>query len=412
MTWRHPRALGNTLYSIASSGISGLVNVLVQLMVAAVVPAEAFGRFAIAAATILLVVGAARLAIGQTDMLRGLPSRDDGPVNATYAVAVASLLTGAAVCAMSRDAPTNTLFIVGLALAAASVFVVQDCARHRAFRQSRAGVALLSDVVALVAVVAGLALLRDSPEPALLALGIWTAATALGTLPAIAALQYVPRLTRTRWLSRHRDLTVPGVADYLLQSGLPYTVNWIIVLAGSLEDLAGYRLVQLLFAGVVNVAVGLQAALLPRIVDAKESTPIRRVLNVQALAVFALAAGVCAVVVLLPADVGTSVFGSTWSLALPFLAPAALHGLANALSVMNAAVLRMAGRAVYLLVVRVGTVIASAVGVGVGVAASGAIGAAWAMAIVALATYLVRYVAERRALNDGIVVNSTQRSAP
>lgn len=398
MTTSRAPALGGTLAGVLSSGVSGLVNVLVQLVVAALVPAEQFGRFAIASATVLLVVGGARLAIGQTDMLRGRPGRDDGPVNAAYGLALAVLVAGAALVAASWRAPGSAGSVVGLGLAASSVFVVQDCARHRAFRQGRPAVALTSDVIALVAVLGGLLLLPGSPDAAAWALLVWTGATALGTLPAVVLLRYVPVRRRTRWLTQHRDLTVPGVADYLLQAGLPYLVNWVVVLAGSFEALAGYRLVQLLFAGVANVAVGLQATLLPQLVDAPDRAAARRAVDRQAAAVVALSLAVCAVVVLLPDAWGTRVFGQTWLLALPFLAPAALHGLANALSVMNASVLRLAGRAVYLLTVRAWTVAASGVGVAVGVAVAGPVGAAWALAVVAAGTYAVRLVAERRVL--------------
>lgn len=388
----------NGLFGIASTGLSGLSNLVVQLFIAALLPAAEFGRFTLFSTTVLFVLGLGRAAIGQTDILRGRPGHDDAPAAAAYSAAGVLGLAGVACIPLVVLCSGTAAAYVAFAVAASAVFVLQDAVRFRAFRMRRAGVALVSDAVLLVLAVAGLLASRSAADPTPWVSATWAAATAIAFLPAAILLRYRPTSKGFAWLKTHRDLVVPSVGEYLLQAGLPYLVNWVVVAAGGLDALAGYRLIQLLFAAVANFALGLNSSLTPRVVDRGSVRYARRVFRYETAAVAGLSVLVLAAALLIPSEVGTAVFRHTWNLALLFLLPAGLHGALNALLVSNYTLLRLLGEATYSFHVRMWTATISALLVAVGVNGWGEMGAAWALALGAAAAYVARLMRTLRRL--------------
>ncbi|WP_166996455.1 hypothetical protein [Paramicrobacterium fandaimingii] len=281
---------------------------------------------------------------------------------------------------------------IGLAIALSSIFILQDCARFRAFRLERSTVAFGSDALVLVVVVPGLIVLNTLGSVDSTALWIWGGGTLVGVIVPMIMLRYfpVPGHSGGRWLHDNRDLVVPSFSEYMLQSGFPYAVNWILLGIGGLEAVAGYRLIQILYAAVSNFALGLNSVLIPRIVNSKSLSLARKFERTELVTLGTVSTLALLVLVLVPESLATMIFGSTWAAMLPFLLPGALHGALNAFSVSNYSLLRLLGYAKYSLYVRVGSVVVSAVAVGIGMIWAGPAGVAWGMAVVALAAYLLR----------------------
>jgi len=390
----------NATYGILSTAFSGLSNVLVQLVVASFSTAGGFGEFALASSTILFLMGAGRAVVAQTDVLRGLPGHDQAPINAAYVIAAVCVAAGTVLALVGIVEPTGIVSTIGISTALSSVFILQDSARFRCFRMRRSGVAFGSDVLVLLVAIAGLMLIRESASIAQLAIVVWAAATFVGLVFVAVPLRYFPGPSeKPEWISSHLDLVGPSSGEYLLQSGLPYALNWVIIAVGGYDALAGYRLIQLLFAAVSNLAQGLNAVTLPHIVDSRSPARAKVTMKLEFVTLALVSVVVVVVLQVLPRSWGELAFGASWLALDVFLLPGALHGASNALSVSNFSLLRLLGFAKYSFLVRVWSTFAALVLVAVGVIWMGAVGAAWGMAIVATGAYVVRLLRTRRELN-------------
>jgi O-antigen/teichoic acid export membrane protein len=393
----------NSLFAVASTVFSGVGNVLVQLVLAALLGTSDFGRFTLASSSIIFVLGAGRALIGQTDMLRGSAGPDLRPAGAAYVLSAVLALAGIVVALAGLTDSMGTTSLIGIAIAVSSIFVLQDASRFRAFRVRRAWVAATSDLLSLILVFGGLAIVSRIGMTATAAIAIWSVATAVGFLVVVRPLSYFPSpRAGVTWLIGNRDLVLPSAGEFVLQAGLPYLLNWVLVGLGGFGALAGYRLIQLLFAGVANIAQGINSASLPRIVDSRSPTLARRLAGIEVALLSTISLSVFLVLWLSPQSWGMAVFGNTWTQLGPFLVAGSIHGLVNALAVPNYSLLRLLGHARFSFVVRLWTVALSIGAVAVGVALIGPPGLAWGMATVAAAAYCVRVARSRSALSSAI----------
>jgi O-antigen/teichoic acid export membrane protein len=382
--------VGNRLAGVLATAVGGLSNVVVQLAVASLTSADQFGLFAIASFTVILLLGAGRAVIGQTDVLRGGSEQDPSPITAAYLVAMASAAVGGGISVAGTFLASELVVTIGWATALSSVFILQDGARFRCFRMQQSHIALISDSVVLVAALVGLFVAELLGVVAETALSIWAGATTLGLLVVLRRLRYWPNRSGWNWLTDHRDLVFPGLGEYGLQAGVPYLLNWLVIVLGGLDALAGYRLAQLLFAAVSNLAQGINAATLPTVVNSRDPKVARRGLRSEGAALLSVSVLLLLAILWFPDEWGTVLLGASWSEMAPFLWPAFLHGLANALLVANFSALRLLGFANYSFFVRIASSVASVALAAVGAALMGATGVAWGLAAVALGMYAVR----------------------
>lgn len=380
-----------SISAVASTAISGLSNVILQLFAARLLSAEEYAKFAIAAATILFFVGLSRTLVGQTDLIRGDRESDRGVVAAAFVLALFSGVIGIALALVNAVSWDDTLFIIGIALLVSPCFILQDSARFRAFRVARSHWALVSDLVAFL-LTAGLFLgFTERWSSAVGLLLVWGGTTGVGFVILVRPLHYVARLEHSAaWCSSNRDLLIPGGLEYLLQTTVPYLLNWVILIMGGAGALAGYRIVQLIFGSLGNLAQGSCAFELPRI----SASPTRRsivgflVRNALVLAIPAIVLYI--VIDYLPDESGTAVFGDSWRGVPTFLLAGAIHGFVNALLVSSFQAIRILGEARYSLVVRVVTVmLIPVVSLWFGTM-YGAVGIAWGLALVTLLGYIAR----------------------
>ena len=386
-------------FALGSTAMSGAGNLVAQLLVAVLTTAREFGLFSLASATIIFVLGATRSIIGSTDMVRGSATSDRGAISAAYFLSLAAAAAGVLVIVVAGFAGSTEALLIGIALAGSSVFILQDAQRFRAFRELRPHVAFVSDALALLLSLAGFVAVGLSQLPIEFMLLAWIGATAAGAAYSTASLRHFPRGTPSPgWLLAHRDLVFPTSAEFLLQAGLPYALNWLVAALSGLDSLAGYRLGQLLFAFLANIAQGLDATFLPRISDTRDRSLARNLLRTQFLAVSVLAVTAVVALLLVPAPVGAAIFGGSWVEMLVYFWPVALHGWANAAAVPVYSGLRVFGLAAFSLRVRLWTTVISIVGVLAAIPVFGVVGLAWVMAITAVAALAWRSARIRREL--------------
>ena len=269
----------------------------------------------------------------------------------------------------------------------------QDCIRYRSFRERRAGVALLSDGVAtgaLIILVPVMLTLQPSPAAALAA---WTVATGIGAIAGAIPLRYAPRGPRSGggWVFENRDLVAPAVGEYAIQSALPYALNFVILGLGGLDALAGYRLAQLLFAVIANLATGLNNVTLPYVVEHRSPRTARRVAHAESLVIVLLGGIVLAALFAVPTQLGVDLFSAAWTSMLAFAWSASVHGVVNALAVPVFSLLRLIGLARYSFFVRIASAVATLLAAIIA-STAGPVAVAWALALPATAAYLARWV--------------------
>lgn len=390
-----PRIAGS-FFGIGSTVFSGLANVVVQLLAAIVLTASEFGVFAISAATIIFVVGLARTVVGQTDLIRGRSSNDKGAATAAYAVAFILLGAGGVILAGSWIVGmrgVDTYYAVGVAVAVSAVFVVQDSLRFRAFRAGKPAVAFVSDVLMVITTFIGIVVMYLTETQSVWALvTAWTLGAAVGVSAAVGLLAYWPgRMSRgSKWLGSHRDLIIPVAGEFMLQSGFPYLVNFVILAVGGVDALAGYRLIQLLFAAVGNVSTGLNATLVPKLVNSRDPALAARQGRLQFIVATLIASVLVASVYWFPTPWGLAIFGGNWVEMQPFIWVGALHGWVNAIAISNYSLLRVLGFARFSFWVRLASTVLSMALVAFAVWMGGAVAVAWALALPAIGAYLVR----------------------
>lgn len=405
---RPRRSLVDSGFGVFSTAISGFSNVVVQIVAASALAVSQFALFSLAAATIILVLGASRAIIAQTDMLRGLSGRDNGSA-AAATTASAICVVGGLPTLIAGLAFGATIAVIGCGLLIAPVFIFQDALRFRAFRTRRARIAFGSDSASLVVSCAGLAI--AAPElTAGSALVCWGVGTAVGLVVGAVPLDFRPVSPRLgwAWLSDHRDLALPAAGEYSLQAALPYIVNFLM-LALSTEALAGYRLGQLLFAAVGNLAVGLDAVLLPSIVETRSPRRAINALGVSAVSLTLAGVALSALIVGLPSAVGLAALGTAWIAMQPFVLVCSVHALGNALAVPVVSLTRLLGLATYSFIVRVLTVVASVLATAFAVAQGDPVLVAWGLAIPAILAYGARAT---RVIARVIGLSKTNRAIP
>lgn len=392
------------LLSLGSTAVSGLSNVLVQLVAAAMLEESAFAQFSIVAATIIFFTGLARAVVGQTDMLRGKRDTHRGPIDGALSVALAAALIGAVVLFVGIFVENEIITLVGIASLAASAFILQDSLRFRGFRSGRPGTALVSDVVVLILVLVVMFLGRDIVQSVGLLTGIWTVATFAGFVVGAIALRAIPTrpLRGAHWLFRQRDLVLPATGEYLLQASLPYALNFLVLAVGGPAALGGYRLIQLFFGLLGNLASGINAATLPRTVESRDPLVARRLATIEFVVLTLLSVCLYCGVILVPIEFGELIFGATWLSMIPFILVGSIHGWINAIAVPNYSLLRLLGYANFSFFVRVASVLATLVGAAWATAEGSAVGIAWALVIPALLAYVARVLVGSRSLGSHI----------
>lgn len=349
-----------SFFGLASTGFSGVTNIIVQLIAAILLTTEDFALFSLGATTIILFIGLSRIMVGQVDVIRGTRQSDTRPTSAAYFVCLVVALTGALLMTLALILGGQILWVISLSIFISSIFILQDNLRFRSFREGSPGVALVSDLVMFAVSLLGLAFLfLFDLNQVYMVLALWAVSATAGAAVGIRILRYYTNtfLGGIVWFKANKDIIVPSAGEYALISGLPYMVNFLVLFVGGPEALAGYRLIQLILAGVGNIAVGLNATAVPRLVNADTTSAARRMRSWTGIALSIIIAIITFLIIVIPEVLGLSVFGDNWTYMQPFIWVGAFHAWFNALGVTNMAILLVLRLAVTSFWIRLATVL-------------------------------------------------------
>lgn len=325
--------------ALIDQGLSSLSNVAAVFLVARALDATDFGRFSLAYAVLILVLGLSRSYLGTRLSLAATVASArtftaavlgglivSSPVIALIVLAVGTVITG--------GASTNIVLVVAIA---APVVCLQDAVRFGAVACGRPGVAAISDSV-WAAVVVGV-LLSGEPLNGQVALVLWLGAAVAALVVGLTALQIMPKLRRGLQTLRQRHGigesmafgTAVGQATALAVS----TVAAAVLGPAAAGALRGASTMM----GPLNVIHAyVHLALTPALVRRERSRDVGYCVRAGG-AIACVAALYAMAVLLIPDTVGELLLGQTWAGArtvLPFtsveylalgLATAAMLGL-------------------------------------------------------------------------------------
>jgi O-antigen/teichoic acid export membrane protein len=334
VSWRLTRKAGRRLsWGIADQAVSSLTNFAVNIVIARELGAVQYGAFSLAYVTYGFALQASRGLATDPLLVRfsgtDVPTWRRAVASCTGTATVTGLATGICVLAAAAvlSGPARLAFLaLGLTL---PVLLLQDSWRFAFFALGRGGQAFLNDVVWAVALLAGLALLRETGHANVFwFVFAWGAAAGAGAAVGPLQARVLPRLSRTwEWLSRQRDLgpryLMEGTANSAAAQLRNYGLGFILGLAALGYLQAANTLMgpfQIIMAGMGLVALPEAARLLRR-------SPRHMLLfNVLLSAGLTLAGLAWAVVLLiaLPRGLGDWLLGPIWRPAYPLVLPTAL----------------------------------------------------------------------------------------
>lgn len=392
-------------WTIADQGLSSISNFGLGLVVARSVGAQAFGAFALAYTTYVLIQGVSRGATTDPLLVRhsALRPGQQEAIRQATATATAIGVVGAGVLAIVALLMGGELEASLLALAVGLPgLLLQDSIRFAFFALAKPVGAVLNDllwVVVQVGIFWALAVSGRSTAGFLL-VG-WGAAATVAAVVGLTQLRLVPRMQRVGpWLRVQGDLALRFVGDSLATMGSQQLTTYVVAGTAGLAASGSLRAAMIVLGPIGVLFQGTQSAVIAEgarfAADRVDS--LRRL--VRGVAVVLPCAGALWVValVLTPRWLGRSLLGDTWTGAhevLPYMGAASC--LAGILFAANSG-LRALGDAKRALRSRLTSLpVKLAGGVGGGVA-GGAVGAAVGIMISDLITAGIWWHQLRRSL--------------
>lgn len=376
-------------WGIADQALSSLLNLGLGLLVARSVTTSAFGAFALAFSTYLLVLGVCRALIAEPLLVRY--SAKEGAVwrgavrGATGAGVLLGVALGVACVLVGRlasGALGDALFPLGLVLPG---LVLQDTWRYAFFAEARGGRAFAIDLVWLATLLPVLALVElvgiHGVGKFVLGWGLaaWLAA-AFGAFQA----RVVPNLRLARgWMSGQRDLALPFLGEFVALGAGELALFGVGGVVG-LAAVGALRGGQILLGPLRVLFLGIRLAAIPDGVRLLQESPVhlRRMAVALSTLLVVAALGWAGALLVLPTSLGEKLLGSSWVNAdatiLPLsLAMAATGAMTGAFVGLRA--LAAARRSLRTRVLIVPFIVAGSL---VGAEMGGARGAAWGAALV------------------------------
>lgn len=323
------RASRRAALTLGDQFTSSLSNLALSVVVARSVGTEEYGAFALAYAAYALLLGVAR-ALGAEPLLIHHAAREpDAATSRGRAAAGSALLLGvvggvlvAVIGGLAGGDARGALVAIGLCLPA---LLLQDALRYVAFASRRPQVALASDVLWLVAFLAGAAALHRSATVAGYVV-LWGVSALLGAGIAVAMSGARPSPSHgVTWLRDHAATGRRLVAEYVLVQGGPQAVLVVTTLSTTLTDAAALRGASTLMGPAVVLGAGVGAAALPEGVRIREDRRRLRTLVVATTTVLFLTPLLWgAVVSALPTSIGEQILGDSWAAARAITPPLAV----------------------------------------------------------------------------------------
>lgn len=304
------RANRGRVVALADQVLSGLSNFMAVALIARSATPVAFGRFAVCYAVFLGILGLTR-------RLWGTRLAMSSPADATL-VELRALL-GASVLAIPATVAVlvvPALLVTGwrsgsilLVLAVAlPVVIAQDLCRYAAVSAGKPLVAVISDLVWVVAVAAGYA----ARPPMIIALAVWAGGAAAALVAALVALRVLPALSQG-WpvlRSRHATSEVSAIAT-ISSSFATYVTLGLATLTLGAAATGALRGAPTVMAPVNALFTFTGLAMLPSVFRAPPHQHPRLIAQMSAL-LAAASVGWGGTLLLLPNWAGELLLGETW----------------------------------------------------------------------------------------------------
>lgn len=376
-------------WSLVDQGLSAASNLLLSIIVARQLAASSFGAFAIAFLTFGLVIAVTRSTIGSPLQISYSGAPVDRWRQATRSALASALVVGAIV--------GGVLVVIGLLIGGATGtaliavgacmpgLIAQDTCRMAFFSSGRAKQAAINDALwtalefaALAAMVAG------GVRNVGLFILAWGVSATVAAVAGILVLGTWPQFRGClRWLFAQRSLTGYLLAENLLGEGLAQVAILFVGVAGSPTDVGSLRAGQVLL-GPLNVLVTAIAVFgIPEIARRRDASPRQRQRFCWVLSggVTLICLVYSCVVLLLPDSIGHQLFGDTWDGAQTVLLAMCALYLAVAIGVGPGVTLFGMGQARASFTLNLVKAPLLLVTLSVGIWHSGAVGAAWGLAL-------------------------------
>ena len=404
---RH-RLLRNGSWNLVDQALSALSNTVLTVMVARSVSAEDFGAFAIAFVVFGIFIAVTKSVVGQPLQMR-FSGADSAELKAAIGRALgAALLIGllaacgmAAVSLLTHQGVQRALVALAVVLPA---LLVQDSCRMALFALARPRGAALIDAFWTAIMIALLMLLvalgRDDVQWLTIAWGIGAAVSATVGL-ALIHVRPAPRMA-TSWLREQWDLSRYMFAEYFLGLGAVHLGILLVGVIATSDAVGALRAAQVLLGPLGILGAAAFQFAMPEIARRREIDG--RTLSLWGLGVSgALGSVTVAYVVtllLVPDHWGTALFGATWAGAAAVLAAMGISSLFSSLGSGPACVLYGISRArsTFRINLAKGPIILTAVVLGTWT--TGAVGAAWALALTEAAVLPAWIITMERAVRS------------
>jgi O-antigen/teichoic acid export membrane protein len=412
------RLLRNASWNLVDQALSALSNIALSVAVARSVDAPAFGAFSIAFVVFGVFIALTKSLVGQPLQMRFShvgPEEQRRAAGSGLGVALVLGLVGSLVLVGVAFVTGPTLRSALLALALIlPALLVQDSCRMALFTCGRARGAAGVDAVWALVMVGLLLVVMDRGSIVWLMLA-WGAGALVSVVVACALLRVLPAPNRTvRWVRAHGNLTRYLFPEYFLGLG---SMQLAILLVGTIaaaEAVGALRGAQVLLGPLGILGAGIFQFAVPEVARRPD-------LPTRSLALFAGAVsgflgvvtiGYLAVLLLLPDQWGTALFGDSWPGAAAVLLAMGLSSVFSSLANGPAGVLygTQQARSTFRIHAVKGPVLLAAVLLGT--ATGGAVGAAWALAATEAAVLPAWVLTLRAALRARSATPTAVRSEP
>ncbi len=312
--------IGPRYLSIADQGLNSVSNFALVAFTAIASTTAEFGHFAIVYAFFVFFLGAQRSLVGETALVHDSApsSRGDGaPVGARRrgivgASLVVALPAAAVLAVIAAFVPADARGVWLVFSAATFVAIVQDALRYAVLAEHRPHLALVLDVVWTLPALVAMALL-SARQAGAEAIGVaWGASALLSAVVGCLILRTGPDLVAgVRWLQRRRGPAVRYFVEFASLNGSTLAVWVLLVPLIGAVGVGALRGAQLLFSPLNTVFTALRIAMIPELIRAEPSRYRRRLAELAGiLAVAAVVWG--GAIMLMNANIGTAILGSTW----------------------------------------------------------------------------------------------------
>jgi O-antigen/teichoic acid export membrane protein len=376
----------NLLYGVLDQGVFSLVNLGLNIAVAATSSSETFGALGLVLALYLLETGLVYGGIVEPYSVSAPAEGGDATRHAVAASVVLGLVLGAVhLVAAVVASGMLAAFLLAYALATPGL-LVQSSARGLLVAGGKTRLAFRSNLVwAVVQVGLSIAALAAGSS-----VGVFVAWAAGGWASAACCLWCLrarPRVVGWRsWFRGRTKVAASWAGDYLAQHGLSQVMVFTLGAVAGLTAVSSYRGALQLTGPATVVVGGLRQVILPgaaRRARAGDGS-LERAITGAAVAFPAVTLVLVAPFLLLPSDAGAAMLGESWDGARAVLPWILVMRMANTAVTALSVGLRATHDYRATLVLRVAGGVSMLVGATVAGAWWGAMGASVALAIVAV----------------------------